>query len=277
MRQRHLAILAIPALILCGTAAAHEVQVGRYLTVAPVPTQEQTRPLAVIVDVTFPAQSVRTVGDALHHLLPPSGFQLAQPRHADPQLPVLLSRPLPEVHRRLGPMPLDQALTTLAGEPWQLSVDPVHRLVSFELREAFRDRYVPGAQPPVTMHDGWSPSPDRPQEPPAPSESVWVTPSPVISREYGPVQPDETLHRIASHLWPGDPVAIRKGLVALLDANPHAFLRVQGQPNMNLLRTGVRLQVPNEAAVNALNLAQAETLIQSQQRDWQAMLQAQTR
>ncbi|MCG5526309.1 hypothetical protein LRB11_15445 [Ectothiorhodospira haloalkaliphila] len=68
--------------------------------------------------------------DAVRHLLPPSGFALVDAAHADPYRPVLLNQSLPDVHRHLGPMALDQAL---AGEAWQVTLNPVHRLVSFEL------------------------------------------------------------------------------------------------------------------------------------------------
>ena len=44
----------------------------------------------------------------------------------------LFALPLPEVHRQLGPMSLQQALETLAGPAFQLVEDPVHRLVAFE-------------------------------------------------------------------------------------------------------------------------------------------------
>jgi conjugative transfer region protein (TIGR03748 family) len=135
-------ILILTLLVATQSVAAPDaVQVGRYLTVEPVPTAEQLHPLKVVIDVRFP-RSVHTVGGAVQHLLPPSGYQLADTRNADRHVSILMSRPLPEVHRRIGPATLQDALAALAGEGWQLEVDPVHRLVSFRLHGPWRERYA---------------------------------------------------------------------------------------------------------------------------------------
>ena len=175
--------------------ASDAVQVGRYLTVAPIPTAEQLEPLSVIVNVRFP-RSVHTVGGALQHLLPPSGYQLADTRHADPQLAVLTTRPLPEVHRQIGPMTLQEALSTLAGEGWQLEVDPVYRLVSFRLQAALRERYAQ-VEPPV-----WTPEPSVHQDerPTVGWFEAPVADAMVSGDRHGPVSRDKTLLDIALHL-----------------------------------------------------------------------------
>ena len=110
---------------------ADEVQVGRYATVQAVPTSAQVNLLSAMVRVQFPA-SVVSVGQAVEHLLQPSGYRLASESAADPFRRTLLNLPLPEPHRVLGPMPLQTALETLAGPAYRLVEDPVHRLVSFE-------------------------------------------------------------------------------------------------------------------------------------------------
>lgn len=276
MRQR-IFILVVLLLVSHPVVASDAVQVGRYLTVAPIPTAEQLEPLSVIVNVRFP-RSVHTVGGALQHLLPPSGYQLADTRHADPQLAVLTTRPLPEVHRQIGPMTLQQALSTLAGEGWQLEVDPVYRLVSFRLQAALRERYAQ-VEPPV-----WTPEPsvhqdERPTvgwfEAPVADQAMKVM---VSGDRYGPVRRDETLLEIALHLvesryWSERSVA-RRGLVALLRANPDAFLTIEGSPNLNLLRTGAHLQIPAEREVLAVPRDDAERTIAQQHDDWQRYLGA---
>ncbi|MDZ7840853.1 MAG: pili assembly chaperone [Gammaproteobacteria bacterium] len=108
------------------------VQVGRYATMAPVPRTAEVHPLHTVISVTFPGE-VRKVGDALSFLLRRSGYRLAPTEAADPAADVLMDHTLPAVHRRLGPITLMRALTTLAGPAWKLVVDPVHRLVSFDL------------------------------------------------------------------------------------------------------------------------------------------------
>lgn len=42
-------------------------------------------------------------------------------------------QPLPEVHRNLGPMCLEEGLLTLVGFPFGLVIDPVHRLIGLRL------------------------------------------------------------------------------------------------------------------------------------------------
>ena len=123
--------LVVLGLVSSSIAVAVEVQVGRYATVPARPTEEQIQLLSAIVSVAFPASMV-TVGQAVEHLLQPSGYRLSPQHVAEPTRQSLLNLPLPEPHRMLGPMPLKTALETLAGQAFRLVEDPVHRLVSFE-------------------------------------------------------------------------------------------------------------------------------------------------
>ena len=72
------------------------------------------------------------MGEAVQHLLSGSGYRLAAETVADSARSGLLGFPLPEAHRSLGPMLLQDALETLAGPAFRLVEDPLHRLVSFE-------------------------------------------------------------------------------------------------------------------------------------------------
>lgn len=81
-----------------------------------------------------------TVGQALPQLLDGSGWRLADSYAADDRIYRLYNQPLPEHKQRIGPMPLDQALTWIAGEGWALVVDPVNRLVSFEVEARYDNR-----------------------------------------------------------------------------------------------------------------------------------------
>ena len=131
-----LAIVLLGSLVLCAALGAglDPIRVGRYSAIIPGPSPEQADPFALPIHMEFP-YSVQTVGEALGPVLSRSGYRLASPNASCPSLPVLLGWPLPAVHRRLGPMRLDEALKTLAGPAHYLVVDPVHRLVSFEPRE----------------------------------------------------------------------------------------------------------------------------------------------
>ncbi len=112
------------------------IQVGRYSSISTEPTLAQKDLLSSIVEVTFPT-GITTVNDALNSLLLNSGYAMAKLSASDPKLPILLKQSLPLVHRTLGPITLRRALEALAGTPWELVVDPVNRLVSFELTRAF--------------------------------------------------------------------------------------------------------------------------------------------
>ncbi len=92
--------------------------------------------LSAVVEYRFNANVVN-VGQALHQVLNGSGFMLAPPAATDPNLPALLQSPLPKIQRHMGPARIDAILEAIAGPAWELVVDPVHRLVSFELRQEF--------------------------------------------------------------------------------------------------------------------------------------------
>ena len=110
---------------------AREVQVGRYASGRAAPTEEQADLLSNLVTVAFPAH-VRTVGGAVQHVLRGSGYRLATEAAADPMRSDVLGFPLPEAHRSLSPMPLQDALETLGGAAFRLVEDPLHRVVSGE-------------------------------------------------------------------------------------------------------------------------------------------------
>jgi type IV pili sensor histidine kinase/response regulator len=114
------------------------MQVGRYSIIAPVASAAQSDPLQTMVRIRFPAPHISTVGDAMRYLLRHSGYQLAGPEAADPAMTGLLNHLLPKVHRTLGPMTLQTMLTTLAGNAYQIVVDPVNRLIAFALTPNYR-------------------------------------------------------------------------------------------------------------------------------------------
>ena len=109
-----------------------DYKVGRYSSVSTQPTNTQMDLLAVIIEIKFP-HSIDTVGSALEIMLINSGYRLATLSAVDPNLSILLNSPLPNIHRSLGPMSLGAALKTLSGRSWDLIIDPVHRLISFDL------------------------------------------------------------------------------------------------------------------------------------------------
>ena len=108
------------------------IQTGRYSHIKNIPPVDQLNPLKVVIKTSIP-QSVQTVGGTVEFLLARSGYHLADESVLSDSAVRLLDLSLPEVHRKLGPMTLDKALHTLSGEAFQLIVDPVNRIVSYEL------------------------------------------------------------------------------------------------------------------------------------------------
>ncbi|AUH01903.1 pilus assembly protein [Prodigiosinella confusarubida] len=120
----------------------------RYTLVSTRPADAQRDPLNQMVDITMPAQLVRSVGDGFRYLLLESGYSLCPASSS--AFVELLSRPLPAVQRSIGPVRLSEALQVLAGPAWRLRVDDVNREVCFTLRDAYRD-FVPRANTSVAV------------------------------------------------------------------------------------------------------------------------------
>ena len=113
------------------------LRVSRYVTVNAAASEAQKDPLnAVIPNLTFPRQVV-TVFDALQTLLNDSGYRIAT-FHPDVRVHQLFNLALPAIHRQLGPISLENALNTLSGSPWMLAVDPINRLVTFQLPRHYK-------------------------------------------------------------------------------------------------------------------------------------------
>lgn len=104
------------------------VQVARYSVMAPTASPAQADLMSVIINIKFP-QQIATVGEALDFLLRRSGYRLVETD--SPAMTILQGLPLPAVHRQLGPLTLNNALVTLAGSAYTLSIDPLHRTLSF--------------------------------------------------------------------------------------------------------------------------------------------------
>lgn len=113
------------------------VRYDKYTLVSTRPADAQRDPLNQMVDITMPAQLVRSVGDGFRYLLLESGYSLCPASSS--VFTELLSRPLPAVQRSIGPVRLSEALQVLAGPAWRLRVDDVNREVCFTLRDAYRD------------------------------------------------------------------------------------------------------------------------------------------
>ncbi|MCB1937090.1 MAG: hypothetical protein KDF59_14245 [Nitrosomonas sp.] len=81
---------------------------------------------------------------------------------------------------------------------------------------------------------------------------------------YGPVLQGDTLSSIAMQVKPGN-VNVNQMLVALFRANREAFIA----NNMNLLRTGVVLDIPEVEDLNTITQQEADAEVKLQVSDWQ--------
>ncbi len=104
------------------------VRYDRYTLVELVAEPAQRDLMQQIVEVTIPPALDATVGDALRYVLLRSGYRLC----SSVETSVLYLLPLPAAHLHLGPLTLRDALLTLAGPAWDLSVDDAFRQVCFE-------------------------------------------------------------------------------------------------------------------------------------------------
>ncbi len=116
--------------------ATPQVQTGRYTSAMVGATTAQVDPLSAIIRTEIPLGTY-SVGDAMVYLLRATGYRLASPVAADPAVGTLYHMPLPQVQRSLGPITVRDALSVLAGPAFAVVIDPVNRLVSFDVKEPY--------------------------------------------------------------------------------------------------------------------------------------------
>lgn len=124
---------------------------------------------------------------------------------------------------------------------------------------------APAPEPAVSAA---TPAPAAP-EAAVPPVSQPVTPAPTAAaREYGPIERGETLGKIARSVMP-EGVTLEQMLVALYRSNPDVFIR----KNLNLIRTGKIVRVPDREEVTAIPESDAVTEYRTQVADWNAYRQ----
>ncbi|MBC43815.1 MAG: pili assembly chaperone [Pusillimonas sp.] len=106
-------------------------QTGRYSVMAAQPTAGQRDLLSVTRAITIPGD-IDSVGEAFHWMLRDSGYRLAADAVLSEEAKAMLALPLPAVHRRFEPMPLQTVMGLVIGPAFHLIQDPVHRLIAFE-------------------------------------------------------------------------------------------------------------------------------------------------
>ena len=120
------------------------------------------------------------------------------------------------------------------------------------------------AEPPAPVAD-IAPQSSLPPMPPMPS-SFEPAPPTVASTptQYGPVKRGESLSKIASGLDLRSAFSLDQTMLALLQANPDAFLG----DDVNRLRSGAVLRVPSQDEVAKIDAAEASQVVRQQMREW---------
>ena len=130
---------------------------------------------------------------------------------------------------------------------------------------------APQAAPPAAAAPATAPVP--PVATPAPStrrpSAAPTAPAPMAgAKEYGPIKQGETLSSIAKNVAP-EGVTLEQMMVSLYRSNPDAFIR----KNLNLVRAGRILRVPEKEDVAALPAAEARKEFRAQVADWNSYRQ----
>ncbi|MBI4204221.1 MAG: hypothetical protein HY527_04275 [Betaproteobacteria bacterium] len=117
----------------------------------------------------------------------------------------------------------------------------------------------PGLEVPPAVADS------RPAPTPQPLPARVVDGPAAAPGSYGPIQRGETLSKIARSVRP-EGISIEQMLVGLFRSNPDAFIR----KNMNLVRSGKILRVPDKEEVAAIPQQEALKEYRAQVADWNA-------
>jgi pilus assembly protein FimV len=105
-------------------------------------------------------------------------------------------------------------------------------------------------------------APERSSQPVAPAAPM------AGGKEYGPVQRGDTLGKIAKEVMP-EGVTLEQMLVALYRSNGDAFIN----KNLNLVRTGKILRVPDREEVAAITKGEATKVYRTHVADWNSYRQ----
>ena len=191
-----------------------------------------------------------------------------------PYLRIVSTRPVSEpfidvlVHLTWSAGRLSREYTALLDPPGIPPVLPPAPVIS-AMPES---RPAPATEAPAAVATP-VPTPAPSVAPAAPVVSRPVSPAPVsapakAAKEYGPIERGETLGKIAQSVK-SDGVTLEQMLVALYRGNPEAFI----QKNLNLVRTGKILRVPDTEEVEAISRVDAVTEYRTHVADWNAYRQ----
>jgi pilus assembly protein FimV len=107
---------------------------------------------------------------------------------------------------------------------------------------------------------------ERPQPLPSPAaQTSTAAPAAPPGASTYQVRPRDTLYDISRNLRPGGPREINRTMMALFQGNPEAF-----EGNINRLRAGSILRVPDGSQIESLSAAQAAAAVAQQYAAWRS-------
>lgn len=112
----------------CAANTQDYVRAGQYTEIKAVTSIEQLQPLKVIIDFSFPSD-INNIGEALDLLLMPSGYAFDLKENDIAY--VLFNMPLPEVHRKISMVTLEDAISVVSGSGFIPVYDHDLRQISF--------------------------------------------------------------------------------------------------------------------------------------------------
>src|SRR5690606_20748713 len=107
------------------------------------PPPEVVEPLEIVATLSYPRQTVTTIGQALAYTLLRTGYRLGDSAALPQEARDYLQLPLPESQRQIGPYRVRSILSALLGVAWQVRSDAMSRVVWIEAADAYAQRLAP--------------------------------------------------------------------------------------------------------------------------------------
>ena len=87
---------------------------------------------------------------------------------------------------------------------------------------------------------------------------------PCFARTYGPTKSTDHLWRVAIKVKPSKSVTVQQTMIAILKANPSAFLKY----NINSIKSGYYLRIPSLKTIKSISPSKAVSMVHKQNKAW---------
>ncbi len=194
--------------------------------------------------------------------------------------PAIAEAPAPEPPMATAPEasaptpPPIPAQTEPASEPAPAMASPLPSPVVQQPAAPAPVAVAPAPKPSHQTPAAPAPKPVAAPKPAAPPKPVVAAPkpapAPAAAGDFGPVADGKTLWSIANQVRPDASVSVNQVMLALLRVNPEAFT----DSNINRLKSGAVLRIPNRDEIATLTPDDAAALVREQAAAWKTPLQA---